>query len=644
MRLKKDSYIMKNVKKIAGKNKSLIEDNQNTKNKYENIYLQNKIKKINYEKIKGKEQFQQIQNNPKIYKPNKKFQMNKKLQNKKITDNNNTNSNNNKTMTIKANNNINIGNNINIINNNISNNSLNGNINNNIILKNNLMNNSQIIKDFKIVNDQSNDDIYENNQNTINSMNYRKSRINDVTGNFKRKFKGKNSSMEQRHRRINKDISLNENELIQDEENTFRRHHIYARPFKNNFSPDSDFNNTYKNKTNIDLRQEILNDNISEIYGNNYYYNKYICENNLTNLNANKKMFYNYFYNKNNYNSLNNDYNKPLTNDSFVDKTKNNEQKNLYKHRSPINTSKDINKKYNNYFNYINNKKHNNYINDSPRRKSHINSVIMDENYKIAPFDNYLNKSNHLVYNTNRRSKNKIRITKSNNPRIIEYNLDISDEEDEEEYHNDFYKINNYNKNLKTNYSTRRNDYENNFKKKYLQKYYSNFSKNLKPIINSQFNIYGNNSNTNISIGDNNNLSNYSSIKNKNNEIDETNSNKIDNNLISTPNFSETGKTPKRNDLISAQRVKSFNININKKINNNNISLNEDNSSKIIIKKRPKNEIPIPSLQSQKKNSSSSKNLNKNNCNIDYKNIEICSIENINYEPIKKMKKKIMIN
>ena len=599
MRLKKETHLTKNVKKLADKNKSFIENNQKTKIKYENIYLQNKIKKINIEKIKGNEHFQHIQNNPKIYKPNKKFQMNKKLQNKKIIDNNNnTSSNKNKTMTIKANNNINIGNNINIINNNISNNSLNGNINNNIILKNNLMNNSQIIRDFKIVNDQINDDINENTQNTLNSINYRKSRINDVTGNFKRKFKGKNSSMEQRYRRINKDIALNDNGLIQDEKNTFKRQHIYARPFKNNYSPDSDFNNTYKNQKIIDLRQEILNDNISEIYSNNYYYNKYIFDNNLANLNANKKMFYNYYYNKDNYNPFNNDYNKPLTNDSYVDETKNNSQKKLYKHRSPINTSKDINKKYNNYFNYINNKKHYYYINDSPRRKSHINSMIMDENYKISPFDNYFNKNNHLIYNTNRRRKNKVRITKSNNPRIIEYNLDISDEEDEDEYHNDISKINNFNKNLKTNYSIRRNDYENNFKKQYLQKYYSNYTKNLKPIINSQFNIYGNNSNTNIPIEDNNNLSNYSSVKIKNNLIGETNSNKKDNNLISTPNFSETGKTPKRNDLISTQRVKSFNININKKINNNNITLNEDNSSKVIIKKRPKNEISIPSLQS----------------------------------------------
>ena len=142
--------------------------------------------------------------------------------------------------------------------------------------------------------------------------------------------------MEQRYRRLNK-YFFNWQWINKDEKNTFKRRHIYTRPFKNNYSPDSDFNNTYKNQTNIDLSQEILNNNMNGIYSNNYYYNKYICDNNLTKLNANKKMFYNYYYNKNNYNSLKNDYNKPLTNDSYVDETKNFSQKKLYKHRSPIN-------------------------------------------------------------------------------------------------------------------------------------------------------------------------------------------------------------------------------------------------------------------------------------------------------------------
>ena len=52
MRLKKETN--KNDKKKLVKNKTLIEGNQNTKNKYENVNLQNKMKKINTNNLKEK--------------------------------------------------------------------------------------------------------------------------------------------------------------------------------------------------------------------------------------------------------------------------------------------------------------------------------------------------------------------------------------------------------------------------------------------------------------------------------------------------------------------------------------------------------------------------------------------------------------
>ena len=663
MRLKKENPVIKNEKKKFVKNKTLIDNLQNIKTRYENTYLQNKIKKLNTNQTKEKLKEKNIkesytinnfQNNSKIYKPNKKLQTKQNIHIKKGDDKNGLFLSNNKPITMNTNNNINIGNNINIItNNNISNNT------NDNILKD--MNNSQILRGYNIIKKDVND-FYENEANITNSNNFNRiSRMNYDIGNMGRKLKGKNTSVEQRHRRINKDAIINYNDNYDEMNNggkTSRlKNHIYPKPYKCN-SPELNYNDSYKHQTFIDIRQEMLNDNINEIYNNNKYYNNYINTNNLRNLEENQKMFFNNNYNKinnnyfninrKNYNTINDDLSKNIVNtqnigDNFQNKTLNN----FYAHRSPVATIRNINRNYNNnFFNYIQNKK-NNDVNKSPRGKGHVNSMIMEGNYQIAPLDNYKDNifdNNNNVRNngfkTSRRSKNKIRITKSDNPAIVEYNLDISDINDDDncEYQGEFNIRNNFNNNRFNDYK-----YETNYNyQKDLEKYYNFFTKNIKPITNYQFNIYGSNSN-NISKNNNNCLSSNSSNTKQNYLTNyETTSN---NNLISTPNFSETGKTPKRPIGITTKKMPLNNKDFieNNSILNKNINLNfdEENSpNRILVKKRPKNEIPVPTLSNRRRNSTSNLNIYKNNnykLNYFY---EICKNENINYNPDKNIQNK----
>ena len=626
MRLKKEIQAVKNIKKIYTKNKPLIEENHNLKKKYESVYLQNKAKKLNIDMIneprKGKENIQQIQNNHKIYKPSKKIRNNKKFENVNIPENNHENFN-NKPLTIKTNNNINIGNNINIINNNITNNSNKENINN-FTIKNNMMNDSEIIRDYNITNNQNNDDMSENNMNTINSIHYRKTRIIDEIGDYRRKRREKNSSMEQRHRIFTKEIYVNDNDLIKGE-NFENRNSVYTRPFKTIYSPYGDYDKTIENQTN----EELLNENENKIYRNKCFYNKYMNDNNnLTKLKKNKKMLYNFYYNNdsndnhNHINSLNNNeyYKNFSTNQPYDNKIQSNTINNFYKHRSPLTSKTLINNKHNNYLNYISNDKRD-IIDGRPRMKGLANSMIM-EDLKKSPFENNDYKKNASVYNTTRRSKNKIRITKSNNPRIIEYNLDLSDDDNLDDKYQKFprfFRKNYFNKNLRTNYNTSNilNNYVSTIKrKKDLQKYYSYYTKDLTPTTNNQFNIYGNISKSN------------NSFRKRNKETIDNEEKDKNNNLMNTPNFNDRDKTPKIASLIATQRVKkNLNININDNINNND----EDNSSVRIVvnKKKPKNEMPLTSHEHQRKNSFL----------IDNNNIEICPIENINFSPIKPMQK-----
>ena len=161
----------------------------------------------------------------------------------------------------------------------------------------------------------------------------------------------------------------------------------------------------------------------------------------------------------------------------------------------------------------------------------------------------------------------------------------------------------------------------------------------MQPIKSSQFNINGNNSKKNIT--NDNYISNTNNRNNIKKENDLLNNNNISNSkssqiLVSTPNFSDTGKTPKIPAIISNQKLISFNYDSNVDNNNsnskNNNSNNEDNNSqyKILVKKRPKNDIPIPSNIVKRRNSSSSANKNINN------NFKICINDEINYFPEEK--------
>ena len=144
-----------------------------------------------------------------------------------------------------------------------------------------------------------------------------------------------------------------------------------------------------------------------------------------------------------------------------------------------------------------------------------------------------------------------------------------------------------------------------------------------------------------------------SSVKKKNiisnNESNISNS-KSSKNLLGTPNFSDTGKTPKRpHNNNSNHKIKPFSNNdSNEKNNSNSINYNnyEDNTQyKILVKKRPKNDIPIPSGGIKKRNSSSI-SLSKNLSKIVGNNFEICKIKSINYTPdeIEKGKEKDIKN
>jgi len=682
MRLKKESN--KNEKKKLVKNKTLIEGNQNTKNRNENFNLQNKMKKINTnnpkEKLREKNIKSPITNlhtNSKIYKPNKQIQNKQNNLNKKGAEKNKIYPNNNMPITMNTNNNINIGNNINIItNNSLGNNNANT-INDDTILKNNLMSNSQILPDYNSKKKPIND-IYDNNTNVMDFYNYNRiSRMNYDIGNLNRKYKPKNTSVEQRPRRkLNKDVMLDGNNEINDNDKIggLKNNHIYPKPYKYKYkSPDINYNDSYKHQTFIDMRQDMFNDNLGEVYDNNLndkfsYNNNYIEDNNLDNFGG-KKMFYsnnynkanhnsNYFnINKNNYNSVN-DNNMVNIND-FQNKTTNN----FYVHKSPATTIRNINKinqNYNNnYFNYINNKNSNsntnNNIRNSPMGRHHINSMIMESNYPI-PFDykdNNFSENNNIKnegYKTSRRSKNKIRITKSDNPAIIEYNLDISDINDESDnYLSEFPARNEFNKNNRpTNYkynTTLRN-------KKDLQQYYNYFTKDIRPSVSSQFNIYSTTSHSKIATPNNNTfISTISNMNTKGNNLLNNETNSMNNNLISTPNFSEYGKTPKSPIDVADLNIIPFNnkeiIDNNNKIISKNININFDDdtsSNKVLIKKRPINEIPKPSLLNKRKNSTTSINSKNSsskiniNINTNKSTYEICHNENINLEPIEKEK------
>ena len=201
----------------------------------------------------------------------------------------------------------------------------------------------------------------------------------------------------------------------------------------------------------------------------------------------------------------------------------------------------------------------------------------MESNYQI-PFDykdNNFSDNNNIRnegYKSSRRKKNKIRITKGDNPAIIEYNLDISDINDESDnYLSEFPARNEFNKNNRSNNYKYNTSIRN---KKDLQQYYNYFTKDIRPSAGSQFNIYSTSTLSKAVTPSNNTFfSTISNINTKGNNLSNNETNSMNNNLISTPNFSEYGKTPKRPCDIADLNIKLF--------NNNEII---DNNNKIISK------------------------------------------------------------
>ena len=556
MRLKKDFSLTKKNKKNISKNSFFFFFNQIRNLKYEIINEKNK------DKAKNKKLNNYSQN---IYNQNKNILNNQSM---KITKGFYENINNNKLISLNNNISINLRKNTsNIINDeNISNN----------IMKNNTINN--------------------NNMNTINIINYNKSKICDVLK-LKRKNKGKNTSMEQRHKKLNKDISLKDDTLLNhnDDNSYITKNNIYYRLYNRN-SPISTFIDSYRNQIiNNDSKKEILSNDI-----NNYNYT-----------NENIKLFYNNFYEKINYNS-----NRNKNNITFFNEPQNTDN-NFYKHKTPLNTIKSYN-----YLGCGKNK------NNSPKKRGHLNSMIIeDKNQILSPFENYGNNNNYLSNDIKRRSKNKIKITKLRNPKIVEYKLNLSNENG------------GFEDSPKTKYN-------------YMVHYNKDFTKGIKPDIINRFIIYGKNSK--ININERNNFFNIdTSIKKGNNLTNfEKNSKNIEK-FLGTPNFSENGKTPKRYNIISCQKISSFNNkekDNNKKIKNQNMdnieSIEIDNTSyKILVKKRPKNEITT--ISKDKRRNSTSNILFNNTKKINNKNIyKICSCQNININPINNNndKEKLLFN
>ena len=601
MRLKRENPVIKNEGKNLFKNKTLFEGNQNQKPKYENNYLQNRIKRlnINHQKEKLKEKnlnhlaTNYLINNSNVYKPNKKLFSNRIIQ--KDLEKNNIYLNDIKEISSIINNNMNIDNKVNLLAN-----------TNHIHIKseNNVKNNDNSLKN-RLYNDNiTNNDIDDYSYNTIDAIHY--NRVDKKNNEMK---KEKNISVELRKRKINRgamtldyidEINDNENQKISRINNP-----IYSKIYKSN-SPNS-INNNYKYETTIDFRQNLLSDRIGEIHKNNKYINE-----------KSQKMIFNNGFNKtnSNYYNMNRNHLDFINENKFINKkeAQNKTANNFFVNKNQISTARHIN---NNYFNYINSKNNIN-LNRNLRNRQHVNSMTIETNNQYTSFDgdnnlSYLNNNVNEGNKTSRRSKNKnkIKINKNNNSNIVEYNLDISDIiDDTNEYKKEFNIRKDHNKyKIFNNINLKKHNVQQNFF----------FTKNIIPIITTQFSIEG--------------------IKNSFNLINETNYNTKINNLTNN-NESNPRKhllnSPKRSNSINGKKISHFNNNNCNREGNNDINIEYDNIScnKILFKKRPKNEIPKPSLLNKRKNSSSSFNSNSNKSNKKFdKILEINKIDNFNINP-----------
>ena len=651
MRLTRENIQNKKEKKRINKNKSNLEENLSIKYKLGNTYLQEKIKKFNKEKaanepiIKNKVQCANIYKNN-----NKKIHYKHNSQIKTELDKNRIYA---KNKTILNNNNINIGNNINIINNNHMHENPNNKYNTNDKKINNI--NDEIERgfgtDYGMANKSTKNIYNNNNNNNVNSLINQgndDNRINSMKeeGGMIRKRKGKITSLERRNHRFNDEIVMSDGDLLEDEKINYlnKRNHIYSNPFKFNSPSLSNNINQYKQKYDIDNDFYLSKDNEnmdmddvgSGLYNNFYKVNlaKKSNDNVINQRNKiNSIIGYNEDLNKYKYNNTNDIQSK--TNNSFYTHKSPKYSSNYNKNRNLITNRDNSNDDYN-YINYLNDINGREYKkNDNYRGLYH--SMIADNELPKSPYSKYSNTNdNNYVDNDNsrhksiRRSNNNIKIVKkNNNTSIQEYNLSVRDDNEDSDnidiYQNEFASFNN---------GTNNNDYYNQFTKNLHSKVHKrlNFDSN----INIENEKYSSGKKT---------KANHSMIKrpiipNKENNIGNW---KSSNNLMNTPNFSETGKTPKRANFINNLRVKPLN---NKELydniysnsmNNSNISNIDDNSQyKILVKKRPKNDIPMPVGSSKKKKSlSNSANKSGNKLN---NNFEICKNEKLNFVNEKKEK------
>ena len=680
MRLIKNNAQVKSVKNKINKNKSIIDELSNMKYKIETPFFQDKNKKNNIitkEKLKEKafkdsQVSKKVQSNTNIYKPNKNIQNKSTTQIKKNSDKKSIYSK-NKTISLNTNNNINIGNNINIITNNhiLENNKGNkeDNLPNNNLITNN--SNQGLNTEFYINKKSAINEFYNNNNDNDNVMNNesRINRIREAMGYKARRFRGKNTSMEHRNHKFGRELLMSDGDLMTDEENIdMRRNYGLFRPYKFNYPTEFYNNNLRQQRFKSSNENNLFTNNINNI-NNNYFYNK--AYDNMDE----GDIFYNKFYQKSNDEFVNKNRNKyntiisyknPANKFNFNNDFQNQTTNGFYIHKTPMNVSKvnktlitnkdasDDDSIYTSYLNYL---KNNRDINRNHRiRRNH--SVIEENNLALSPHKNYINtnyNNNYLdninIIKSNRRSKNRIKIIKKNNSTSIqEYNLSVAGDEDDtnelDEYGNKFLLTNNIKNgrislNLNDNNINKKTIFNDNIG---LQKYYDNFKKNIQPITNTQFNINSTISQINVT---NDNFNNFTSTNKKNsyfaiNENTISNS-KSTNNLGFTPNFSDTGKTPKRPNNIISAKIRAFNeeeineINTNS-FNNSFISKN-NNDDKLTSKKKQKEEERIQSSEVKRKNSFSS-SINRNLSKIVNNNFEIFHNDTVHYFGIEKENEK----
>ena len=553
---KNDLSKKRNNKKFEKNNKNLRQENKKPNNKYDNRYFNKKY---------SKNDNSQVTNEKNIAKNSEIFD-DKKLDKKKIY-----------SPTINDND---------LKRNNINSMKTRNKINKNQTREDNDM--KEMITDF------SNKILYDNIYNNIRKEN--------------KMIKQKNTSMEQRHKKIDEELLLDENI---EEDNKINN--IYSRPSRDN-SPNSQLKENFGNQFNIKDAKNILNIN--------YFYDK-----SSSNLENDNDIFYTSHYkskirkkikvidSRNKYNSLiinekKNDYTIPnKTTSSF------------YIRKNPINLVKHINSNYqkdgeipNNE--YINNKKYmeteeinNKFKTNGIRYHSTFNrnaNNYTPERFYTNTINNYINyKFGQNDKKIIRRNGNKIKIfKKNNNTSIQEYKLSLGNEDESdnylESYEND--NISSFQNNRNIKHIFKNNIDKNNQELNDIKKYYQYFTKNIKPISISQFEIKNNKPKINLPKKNYINVNKAQNISFQNRNIFQ-NKKGVNNKLFEKnkifgekPNLNGLLKDQKNNAIIKKQKNKSLefigNIAINSEqkifFNNDSLKVFPNEKFEILITKENK--------------------------------------------------------